>query len=148
MRWPTPRMMAKCVAIWMKQNIKRDGAVLMTMLTDPAAPTVAKNLRTERHADQLIFMHSCVRQIASSMDHNVPHYTRSVESMHMLDNPAYKPHKSPTLLQSSRSAHMFIRMVAMPSADGTKNESSAGIAVARTTARTCGTPLKKNLWLP
>ena len=84
--------MAKCVAIWMKQNTNRDGAVLMTMLTDPAAPTVAKNLRTERHADQLIFLHSCVRQIASSMDHNVPHHTkvrREYAGKGMLDHPLH-----------------------------------------------------------
>lgn len=69
-------MMAKCVAIWMKQNTKRDGAVLMTMLTEPAAPTVAKNLRTERYADQLMFLHNRIWQIASSMNHDVPLHTK------------------------------------------------------------------------
>lgn len=48
MRRPIPRMRARCTAIWMKENRNRDGALLATCATLPAAPTAAKKTCTKR----------------------------------------------------------------------------------------------------
>ena len=46
---PMPRVSAKCTPIWMEEKRKREGAVAMTILMLPAAPTAAKNIWQVKH---------------------------------------------------------------------------------------------------
>ena len=41
---PMPRVRPRCTPIWMDENRNREGAVAMTILMLPAAPTAAKNI--------------------------------------------------------------------------------------------------------
>ncbi len=60
LRWnpnslPTPKVMAKWMLIWIVEKRKREGAVRMTILMLPAAPTAAKKIwYTKQHSVSIL----------------------------------------------------------------------------------------------
>ena len=61
---PMPRVRAKCTPIWMEEKRKREGAVAMTILMLPAAPTAAKNIWQVKHQPGIRIYCGCCAGVA------------------------------------------------------------------------------------